>query len=76
VHTDPETRDVPAEAPREVLGAAVGVQRLVRDTVESQTMHILLIDAYKDLARPLARLLGPSAPSPRFGRAAPDLSLD
>lgn len=59
MHTDPETRDVPAEAPREVLGAAVGVQRLVRDTVESQTMHILLIDAYKDLAGPLARLLGP-----------------
>jgi two-component system phosphate regulon response regulator PhoB len=58
VHTDPETHDVPAHEPWEVLGAAFGVRRLVRDALASQTMHILLIDSYKDLAGPLAQLLG------------------
>jgi two-component system phosphate regulon response regulator PhoB len=64
-HPDPETRDAPAHDPPDGLDAAVGVRRLVCDAFASPTMHILLIDAYKDLAGPLALLLGPHGMSLR-----------
>jgi DNA-binding response OmpR family regulator len=56
-HPDPETRDAPAHDPPDGLDAPAGVLRLVCDACASPAMHILLIDAYKDLAGPLALLL-------------------
>jgi len=59
------------------------ISRCARATVEDNAVQLqvegMLLEQLGDRVDDvleLARLLGPSAPSPRFGRAAPDLSLD